>query len=87
LELLLVDESLSVLEAAEAALAEVTLLDLNCDSADPAADLDFLLLELSLRTFDAADAARFDVFSVAICCLLGLFDHCDWRWITKNNQC
>lgn len=75
---LLVEESLRVLDAAEAAFADVTLLDLNCDKADPAADFDFLLFELSLKTFDAADAARRDVFSFAILSLLCLFDHCYW---------
>ncbi|WP_447731669.1 hypothetical protein [Rhodanobacter soli] len=75
---MLVDESLKVLDAAEAALPDVTLLDLNCDNADPAADLDFLLVELSLNTFDAADAARRDVFSFAIVSLMCLLDHCYW---------
>jgi len=66
------------LDAAEAAFPDVTLFDLNWDNADPAADLDFLLVELSLKTLEAADAARRDVFSFAILGLLCLLDHCDW---------
>jgi len=58
------------LDAAEAALVEVTLGGaLRCESAEPAADFDDLLDESLLSTFDAADAARFDVTSdlFAIC--------------------
>jgi hypothetical protein len=52
------------LDAAEAALLEVTLGGaFRCESADPAADLEDLLDESLRSTFDAAVAARFDVTS------------------------
>ena len=61
-----------VLEAADAARPEVTLVVFRCDKAEPAADFADLLDVLSLRTREAADAARLLVFSVLLaipCCL------------------
>ena len=52
------------LDAADAAFPEVTLGGaFRCESADPAADLEDLLDESLRSTFEAAEAARFDVTS------------------------
>ena len=57
--------ALSVLDAAVAALAEVTFDGaLVCESAEPAADFAALLEFALLNTFDAADAAFAPVTSV-----------------------
>lgn len=61
---LLEPELVRTLDAAEAALPEVTFCGaFRCESADPAADLEDLLDESLRRTFEAAEDARFDVTS------------------------
>jgi len=54
----------NVLDAAEAAAADVTLDGLRCDNAEPAAVFADLLELLSRKTLEAADAARELVFSL-----------------------
>ncbi len=67
----------NVLEAADAAFPDVTLEGaLRWDSAEPAADFEALLVDLFLRTFDAAVAALLLVTSLffAILTRLSLFN-------------
>lgn len=65
MEPLLVLPFSNVFEAAVAAFPEVTLTGaFRWDSAEPAADFDVLLVDLFLRTFDAAVAARLLVTSL-----------------------
>jgi hypothetical protein len=72
---LLVRPSRRVFEAAEAALAEVVLLDPVWDSALPAADLDAWPVDLLVRVFDALDEALpLVVFLCAMVCLRGRGD-------------
>lgn len=59
---MLVRSSLSVFDAAEAAFLPVVFRLFRCDSALPAADFDFLLVDLPLRVFEAAFPARRPVF-------------------------
>jgi hypothetical protein len=68
-ECLPVRPSLSVFDAADAALAEVCFFGaLVCERALPAAAFDLPAVELLLRTFDAALEARLPVtFPFAIC--------------------
>ena len=50
------------LDAVEAAFLDVTLDVFRWAKADPAADFDFLLVDLLRSVFDAFVAAAFDVF-------------------------
>lgn len=68
-EALLVRPSRSVFEAADAALAEVVLLDPVWESALPAADFEVLLVDLLARVFDALEDA---LLPVVLLCAMGL---------------